>query len=187
VQAATVSPKDLSAKKVERPKAAKKVERAKPKQLRQQKSSRKQVYTKTHHLTGGRPVQPAARSATSVPTVPTKTLRQSTATVGPEKLALGASAINVPEISRQRLSFTLFQATARLILFKSASTFASCDLAGVRVRPSNVDCLGVGSWHGLSLMPCDKATASRALRELEDAGFIETMRLGTLRVGPPRQ
>jgi hypothetical protein len=28
-------------------------------------------------------------------------------------------------------------------------------------------------------MPCDKATASRALRELEDAGFIETMRVGT--------
>jgi len=28
-------------------------------------------------------------------------------------------------------------------------------------------------------MPCDKATASRALRELDDAGFIETMRVGT--------
>jgi hypothetical protein len=28
-------------------------------------------------------------------------------------------------------------------------------------------------------MPCDKATASRALRELEDAGFIETMKVGT--------
>ncbi|MGH6864883.1 MAG: helix-turn-helix domain-containing protein [Methyloceanibacter sp.] len=28
-------------------------------------------------------------------------------------------------------------------------------------------------------MPCDKATASRALRELEDAGFIDTMRIGT--------
>jgi hypothetical protein len=27
-------------------------------------------------------------------------------------------------------------------------------------------------------MPCDKATASRALRELEDAGFVQTMRLG---------
>ena len=27
-------------------------------------------------------------------------------------------------------------------------------------------------------MPCDKATASRALRELEDAGFIQTMRVG---------
>jgi hypothetical protein len=30
-----------------------------------------------------------------------------------------------------------------------------------------------------SLIPCDKATASRALRELEDAGFIEAMKLGT--------
>ena len=30
-----------------------------------------------------------------------------------------------------------------------------------------------------SRMPCDKSTASRALRELEDAGFIETMKLGT--------
>ncbi len=38
--------------------------------------------------------------------------------------------------------------------------------------------LGLSARRLASLVPCDKATASRALRELEDAGFIQTMRLG---------
>lgn len=43
----------------------------------------------------------------------------------------------------------------------------------------NNGCISLSARRLARQMPCDKATASRALRELEDAGFIETLRVGT--------